>query len=198
MLPQESVHNVDSKRRVRRNTRARTLVAPTSIVHSTQAVCPPSLLELRVAPPPRVTGAPQTVQTPVPLSTNSRCSEPQPHLNVVRKRPRAPVRIFDAAGAPVRPLRLLSTATLDMSSNAAVTQADVVYCYAVSMYSRASPNLDETLLRVGDHYSHSALRRVQSLLAETRARVSDQQATSALNDTRAPVKSSPPYYSNFC
>ena len=172
VLHQEPARNVATKCRVRRNTRARTPVASYPIAHSTQAARPSSLPELQVTPPPRVTGAPQTVQTPVPPSTNSRCPEPEPHLGEVPKRPRAPVRIIDAAGAPVRSLRPLSTPTRDLSSNAPVIQVDVVHCYAMSVHARASTNCDETFLRVVDHYSQSALHRDQSLLAEARAQLS--------------------------
>ena len=119
--------------------------------------------------------------------TNSSCPEPQHHLDVVCKRPRAPVRISDAAEAPARPLRPLSTSTRDRSSNAAVIQADVVHCYAVSVHARASTNRDEPLLRIAEHYLQSALHRVQSKLAEARARVSDQRSTSILSYTRTPV-----------
>ena len=125
------------------------------------------------------------MQTPVPLSTNSKCPEPQPHFGEVFKRPHAPVRIIDAAGAPIRSLQPFSAPSRDLSSNAAVNQVDVVHCYVMSVHARASANRDETLVRVTDHYSQSALGRVQSILAAVRARVSDQQATSAPNVTRA-------------
>ena len=90
-----------------------------------------------------VAGAPQTVQTLVPPSTNLRCPEPQPHLDAVRKRPRASVRIVDVTRAPVQSLRQLNALTRYSGLNAAYIRADVVHGYTVSVHARASSNRDE-------------------------------------------------------
>ena len=71
VFPQKSARNVALMRKVGRNTRARAIVALTSIAHSQQATRHTPLPELQISPPSRVIGAPQTVQTPVSFSTSS-------------------------------------------------------------------------------------------------------------------------------
>ena len=226
VLPQQPRRRSIVRRKKRRNTRALVAqpLAPTA--QSIQVPRPPPLINLRISAPP--SPIPRVAPPPLPnrrapLAIAQQPASAQPHLDVVRKRPRTVVRIIIAVedtsmsppsppsppratrsmNAPVKKnnSRVAATSTLQYIGASAASAASLIsYCYAVALRSHDEDNRSSyaLLLRPAVYNTQLELRhRAVNLVACTMACAQEFEGARA-ERTRVACASKQPFPGTAC